>query len=116
MNDSVTPTMKIRGVRIAVDGTMSLTEVNYENIKSAIGGGYFQMISVGAFTMYMDEDGKMKRMERNELATMLATPFLFMGDYIAGPVLICGRGDADGNHINLTDEEIVALMGLTDLL
>lgn len=96
---------------------MSLTEVNYENIKSAIGGGYFQMINLGgAFTMYMDEDGKMKQMERNEIATQLAAPFLFPHDYIAGPVLICARVDNLGSHYDLTDAEVVAIMDLKDLL
>lgn len=90
-------------LQIMLDGTVNeLPDAGYESIRAGIGGGWIQAIPLpdGNY-MYMDEEGKLKGLQYNFFATVLARPVLFDDDYIAGNAVICGPGDSDGNHMDL---------------
>ena len=65
-------------------------------------------------SMWLNEEGK-GVFNQNDIATLMVRHRLFAGDYIAGPVVITGLPDGDGNTQGLTDYETAALktwMGL----
>ena len=86
---------------IKADGSV----VNYSPASSAhyelkelqnIVGGYIQIIELGnGWQMVIAEEGKLKGMPYNAIATDLAQEHeaIFENDYIVGDVLICMEGD-----------------------
>lgn len=58
-------------------------------------GGYIQIIDlqVPGQIMIMDEEGKIKEKPVNLRATGIARGSIFPSDYVAGDVIVCGRGD-----------------------
>lgn len=97
-----------KALQIMLDGTMHETTADYEAIRTGIGGGWIQAIQLpdGNY-MYMDEDGKLKGLQYNFFATVLARPILFSDDYVAGPVVICGPDNGDGDHLDVHEEATI---------
>lgn len=54
-------------------------------------------------TAYMNEEGKLRGMEANTLATRRMYDVLMAGDYIAGPMLVLGITEA-GEHCDIPPE------------
>lgn len=104
-------------LKIKVDGTVEeLPDASYDTIRSGVGGGWIQAISIGKNYMYMDEEGKLKGLPYNHLATMIARPVLFPDDDIRGDAVICGPGDSEGEHLDIADRDalndlIVGILG-----
>lgn len=91
-------------LKIKVDGTVEeLPDASYETIRAGVGGGWIQAIQIASNYMYMDEEGKLKELPYNHLATMIARPVLFPDDDIRGDAVICGPGNADGEHLEIAD-------------
>ena len=100
-------------LKIKVDGTVEeLPDAKYETIRAGVGGGWVQAIPLydGNY-MYIDEEGKMKSLPLNFIATSIARPTLFPDDFICGDAVICGPGDSDGEHMEITNRE-----GLEDFI
>lgn len=94
-------------LKIKVDGTVEeLPDASYETIRAGVGGGWIQAIPLhdGNY-MYMDEEGKMKNLSFNFLATSIARSVLFPDDDIRGDAVICGPGDSEGEHMEITNRE-----------
>lgn len=61
----------------------------------ALIGGYLEVVRLSpGHMMLLDEEGKLKHLPYNLVATVLAAPSLFPGDYIAGTAVV------------MTDEEM----------
>lgn len=70
-------------------------------------GGYIEFVDLGtAGSLVVNEEGKIHGLPRNRLATWLASPRLWGGDYIAGPAVLVGPTDAEGNTTDATSELI----------
>lgn len=56
-------------------------------------------------TAYINEEGKLLKLPFNGRATDFMVPGigLFYGDYIAGPMVLCGFSPSTGMHIDLPD-------------
>lgn len=68
-------------------------------------GGDIQAIGVGnEITMYLNEDGKAKRLPTNRMATRLAKKYagISLTDYIVGDVVLVGAADDEGWDTGLT--------------
>lgn len=63
--------------------------------QAAIGGGYIEGVFTPDATIYVDEEGVMKRLPHNRLASLYAQRVL------CGPALILGPGDGDGNDTDV---------------
>tara|TARA_Y100000310_G_scaffold327637_1_gene394307 strand:- start:2305 stop:2565 length:261 start_codon:yes stop_codon:yes gene_type:complete len=63
-----------------------------EELRSAIGGGYIEIFDAGENSfIVIDEEGKLKGLPFNSLATMLMAGRLQGGDYIVGDALLCSK-------------------------
>lgn len=61
-----------------------------KELKKAIGGGYIEIVPFRPnLVMVVDEDGKMKRLPLNTVATRIYNSKT--NDYIVGDVLVCCR-------------------------
>lgn len=71
-------------------------------------GGYIEGVQFSGWHMYVNEEGKLHGLPRNEAATMLAHHYgLSRSDMIVGSVIVFGNhrdleGDAPGPVIDLT--------------
>ena len=79
----------------------------YEEIKAAIGGGMLEILSPFPrpdLTCYLDEEGKLKSLRVNRIATMMTEAALMPGDMIAGDMLLIGFDPDTGEEIDLPEE------------
>ena len=79
--------------RITVDGL--------DGLQAAVGGSIeaVDTATLGdQLTSYVNENGKYDGSEPNPRATTLMGPSLFAGDFIAGPLLICGFDPRTGEN------------------
>jgi Domain of unknown function (DUF3846) len=99
------------GERVEMHEIDAITEAF---LRGLLGGGYFEMVTLrDGCGMYIDEDGKRKRLKPNELATELAREMAIISaqDYIAGIAVVVGPPDADGNETSLTGVTLEWVMG-----
>jgi hypothetical protein len=106
-----------RAILIPVDGDpvdLELPEgdsAEYEAIKEAIGGGYLQMLPTRSpnVTLWFDEEGKLKGLPGNYLASEAFKECLMFGDFFVGPVVVTGADYSTGDTTTLdgTFEEVV---------
>lgn len=89
----------LRAVIIDSDGTHRVTDVENSlgGFQAAIGGGYIEGVFGGVATIYVDEEGLLKSLPYNPLATLFAQRFLGVGVVLHGTALIVGPGDGEGN-------------------
>jgi hypothetical protein len=66
-----------------------------------IGGWLEAAPANGDATIYLDEEGKLKGLPFNQVATSLSSLF---GDVIVGPAVVCGPPDEEGNDTNLPSQ------------
>ena len=93
----------IKAVIVQPDGTVQNTEIENDlsGFQAAV-GGYIQGVFGNVATMYVDEEGLLKRLPFNPRATIFAIRILgFDGIQLFGPVLILGTGDGEGNDTDV---------------
>lgn len=94
----------MRAILINPNGFPENIEVNnLSDLQSRV-GGYVQMIPYPPrddVTIYVNEEGKLTGMIRNPVATDWLKPYLFEGDYIAGPAIVVGFNPATGEDRDL---------------
>lgn len=111
----------ITALVIDPDGTVTLGPITptLDGIKAALGGGWLEPITpstgrFGSWTGYVDEDGKIKGLPYNPVATEFAHRLtwagLTFGDFLVGPLVIVGGPDRDGNDTDLPPEVIEAAL------
>lgn len=97
----------MKALKIALD-TIEVVEVNgYEEIKSQLDGGWVEGLHLAddAFA-YIDEEGKMKGLPYNSVATELCTRLktgLQQGDFISGTMIVFGQPDENGDETDCPD-------------
>ena len=102
----------MKAIRIDTDGTVRRIEVNgYEDFVEHV-GGYLEAVRVNATaTAYIDEEGKLKGLPHNEVASELLN-YLKAGlaatDFISGPMVIVGKPDAEGVDTDVPPEVVWA--------
>lgn len=93
-----------RWVVASPDGHVKLRTdpATYEAIKTAVGGWLEVVPTNGKLTIYCDEEGKLKGLRLNRIATLFVAPFL--DDLIVGPVVFIGPPDDEGEDTDLPPE------------
>jgi hypothetical protein len=94
---------KLKVVIVDPDGTHRSTEIENSlgGFQAAIGGGYIEGVFGREATVYVDEEGLLKNLPLNPLATLFAQRVLGMGVHLCGPALIVGPGDGEGNDTDV---------------
>lgn len=88
----------IKAVVVDPDGTARLAEIeNSLGGFQAVVGGYIEGVFGEEATVYVDEEGLLKHLPMNPLATLFAQRVLGAGVVLHGTVLILGPGDGEGN-------------------
>lgn len=93
----------IKGIIIRTTGDVENFEYkgSYTEIGQVV-GGYIEAVNFGdkPYFCYINEEGKMKDLDENFLATMLwynSGQRVMIGDYLAGDVIFFGQVDEEGN-------------------
>jgi hypothetical protein len=89
---------------------LSETGSNLEALQGAV-GGYIEAVPVPDgdggqredATAYVNEEGKFTK-PMNRRATLFMFPLLAAGDYIAGPLVVCGFNPRTGYHLPVPDD------------
>jgi len=113
-------------IRITTDGSISeIPNTGYESIVAAIGGGYLEAIPMGeGHAAYIDEEGKLKNLPINPVASFLWYKRLRpMDDFLVGDCVIVrsvnDEGELDGEdysplpEIRETAERIASMDDLS---
>lgn len=89
----------IRAVIVHPDGTVQDTEIESSlGAFQAVVDGYIEGVFGGVATMYVNEEGLLKRLPFNPIATLFAENVLLRrGIRLFGTALILGPGDDEGN-------------------
>ena len=110
--------MAIEGIIITALGGIARVQIDGLKDMQRIVGGYIQPISIEVagtvVEMYLNEEGKIASLPRNEMATSLCRPGvdIFEGDYIAGDAFIIGEVDNEGESTSVPDAVAKALLNM----
>ena len=91
-------------VRIDTNGTVTvLADATYETISDSVGGWIEAAPTNGRIVIWVNEEGKVNRLAFNPLGHRLWAAVdsygcIADGDWLAGPCVITGPGDADGEN------------------
>lgn len=96
-----------RSYIIPVDGPVEVRDLNgYQDYNEAVGGYIEALGSPFAdhpkVTVYINEEGKIHNLPRNELATraMLNSGLIATDDYIVGPAIVVGFDPGTGEDLD----------------
>lgn len=95
------------GIIITALGNMARVQVDGLADMQRIVGGYIEAVDVEiagqTCTIYVNEEGKLESLPKNDTATAVAVPgkHIFAGDYIAGDVLVIGGVDDEGESLSI---------------
>ena len=83
--------------------------ITYDDMVSVV-HGYIEGVYLDGATAYVNEEGKLQGLPKNEAATALAHTHnaIYGDDWIAGNMLIVGNSDDKGEMTTLTNEWINA--------
>ncbi len=81
------------------------TPISYDDMVACV-GGYIEGVYLDGATAYVNEEGKLQGLPKNEAATALAHAHnaIYGDDWIAGNMLIVGNCDDEGEMTSLTTE------------
>jgi len=97
--------MSVSGLFISTSGNaVKATFDSLADYQRAV-GGWIECVEIEAAgheaTIYLNEEGKMWSLDKNDAVTALAAGRIFEGDYIAGDVAIVGGVDSEGDTLSL---------------
>jgi|SRR5262245_6985500 len=97
----------IQAVIVDPDGTVKHTEIEYslESFQKVV-GGYIEGVFGPVAIVYVDEEGLLKRLPANPVATKFAQEILGAGVWLHGTALILGTGDREGNDTPVRPEVV----------
>lgn len=103
----------IDAISIGVNGEIKKHSISgYQDIKNII-GGWIEMVGIRLLQLnaYLDEEGKLKQLPINHVATQFAKKFQAIptDDWICGTMLIVGPVDSDGNDTSIPSKLIEAV-------
>jgi antibiotic biosynthesis monooxygenase (ABM) superfamily enzyme len=78
--------------------------------------GYIECVTLDGFEMWVNEEGKLRGLPVNEVATALWESVYGATDVIVGNVLITGMADDEGYCTPLSAESISLIQKITDVL
>jgi len=83
--------------------------ISYEDLVNCV-GGYIEGVYLDGATAYVNEEGKLQGLPKNDVATALAHAHnaIYGDDWIAGNMIIVGNGDDEGETMSLEPEWIDA--------
>lgn len=83
----------------------------YDAINAAV-GGWLEGVPVRDVTAYVNEEGKLNSLPRNEIATALAhrDKAIYPHDYIAGDMFVAGPLDEEGEITSLSKDWVADTM------
>ena len=101
-------------------GKVRYEELTLEKMQSAV-QGVIEIVHLPkfGFDMVINEEGKLNGMGRNDFATWLwlcahGLESSSDVDYIAGPAMLIGEPDSEGNTVGLTDEQMASVYDFAD--
>ena len=79
--------------------------ISYDEMVGVV-QGYIEGVYLDGATAYVNEEGKLQGLRKNEVATALAHAHnaIYGDDWIAGNMLIVGNSDDEGEMTSLTTE------------
>lgn len=102
----------MRALVIEVDGTHRI-DTKPEGLGTlpwlqGLVGGLIESVPtfVAGTDAWVNEEGKLCELDLNPIATILTRDQLFDGDYVAGPFVLTGGADDEGNTLGMTDYQI----------
>lgn len=98
----------VKAVIVRPDGVMSYGDIDasLDNLQSIV-GGYIEGIGGPNFFAYCNEEGKLKGLPINPIATEVAG---FTHDILCGPVVFFGPTDDEGNETDVPADVFTAVM------
>jgi hypothetical protein len=106
-------------VVIKANGEVSAEQVANENeyqFLSETLEGWLQAVplddDLAGLTLWVNEEGKMNGLAYNQKATYIWEKSYGFTDVIVGNAVITGGTDFDGETISLTDEQVLAIVGM----
>ena len=92
----------IKSVIVDPEGTFRVAEIeNSLGSFQAVVGGYIEGVFGNVGTMYVNEEGLLRNLPLNPLATVFAQRILGAGVVLHGTALIVGPGDGEGNDTHV---------------
>jgi len=102
-------------ITISIDNQVDIIEVDaieYETLSTAV-NGMIELVSLSEdVDMWLNEEGKLRGMEPNVLATLLFNKVFPNFDVIMGDIIITGGSDDDGNTVGLSDASIIDIFAM----
>lgn len=95
---------------ITVNGDVNridLSDDSLGKLQAAV-GGYVQAVDIGPYTMWLDEEGKMKGKPANVFGTFAWHSIYGPTDVIVGDVVVTGPSDRNGDLTALDEEAFAA--------
>lgn len=106
--------LRLGVVITALGGRVEAHDISLEAMQALV-GGYVEAVDVTVAghecTIWLNEEGKLRGMPPNALATQLAGTRLLIGDYIAGDVIVTGGVGSEGQTLPVHDEAAAVLLG-----
>ncbi|MGE3836099.1 MAG: DUF3846 domain-containing protein [Acidimicrobiia bacterium] len=96
-------------IRIDTDGAVTvLPDASYETIRDGVGGWIEAALTDESLTLWINEEGKIDRLPFNPLGHALWNEVdiygcIPAGDWLAGPCVVTGPPDNDGNATAVPD-------------
>ncbi|HWL41799.1 MAG TPA: DUF3846 domain-containing protein [Ilumatobacter sp.] len=106
-------------VRIDTDGTVTvLADATYETIRDGVGGWIEAAPTDGSIVVWVNEEGKIDRLPYNPLGHALwrrvdSYGCIAAGDWMAGPCVVTGPADDNGDTTPVPAWVLPALVELT---
>lgn len=96
-------------IPVDVDEPIFRKEVHALADYQEVVGGFIQVVELDnpRTSLYMDEEGKLKRLPVNRRASLLMwvhRPIFHGADFVCGPALLIGPSDDDGNDTDVPTE------------
>lgn len=97
---------QVRILAIPVDRTeapeVRTINADLDGLREQVGGGWIEAVSGSGFTLYCDEEGKLKGLPVNDRATRLIMALWpNFRDVIVGPAFLTGTADGRGNDTDV---------------
>lgn len=105
-------------IRINTDGTITvLSDASYDTIRDGVGGWIEAAPSDGRIIIWVNEEGKIDQLPFNPLGHALwalvdSYGCIDAGDWMAGPCVVTGPTDDDGEVTDVPDWVLPTLAGL----
>jgi hypothetical protein len=106
----------MKAIAISTEGGITeLVDVGLETLQTAV-GGYIEAVTLShRATLWLNEEGKLKKLPHNPYAQQLwDNVYGAKTDYIVGDVVVTGGTDDEGETISLTDAQVNEIVELVE--